>query len=351
MTVRRQRTVTERLHGEAAPWRPAALREAIAASVEAHLVSDVPVGVFLSAGLDSTTLASHARERGGRLRTLTLGFEPFRGTPADEVPLAEAHAQALDTDHETIWVGREDLADKMDAFLGAMDLPSIDGANTWLVSGVAARAGLRVALSGLGGDELFGGYPSFRDVPRWARWVRPARWLPGMGRAARHALAPWVGRLTSPKAAGLLEYGGTWEGAYLLKRALYLPHELPRLLDADLVREGLAELDTAAALRATVRGLPSRRARVTALETCWYMRHQLLRDSDWASMAHSLEVRVPLVDLGRTRRTRSGATERVPPDEARHGGHGQPTAERCAPRSAQVRLWRAAARLVPGRRW
>ena len=275
---------------------PEALCEALHESVHAHLIADVPVGVFLSAGMDSTTLAALAQSAGGELRTLTLGFEAFRGTGNDEVPLAEAQAKRLGATHQTLWVRREDLVHASDRFLRAMDLPTIDGANTWLVAQAAQQAGLRVALSGLGADELFGGYPSFRDVPRWARYWRAARWMPGLGRAARWALAPWIGKFASPKAAGFLTWCGTWGGAYLLKRALFLPHELPGLLDPDMVREGLAALDTQAALERTLQNLPTDRTRVTALESTWYMRNQLLRDADWAAMDHSVEVRVPFVD-------------------------------------------------------
>jgi asparagine synthase (glutamine-hydrolysing) len=102
---------------------------------------------------------------------------------------------------------------------------------------------------------------------------------------------------TSPKYAGLLEYGGSYGGAYLLRRGLFMPYELPEFLDADLVREGWNELQTIACLDATIAGVRSPRAKVSALEMNWYMRGQLLRDSDWAGMAHSLEIRVPLVDM------------------------------------------------------
>jgi asparagine synthase (glutamine-hydrolysing) len=102
---------------------------------------------------------------------------------------------------------------------------------------------------------------------------------------------------TSAKYAGLLEYGGTYGGAYLLRRGLFMPWELPYLLDPDLARAGWRTLEPMLQLEATVKDISSERLRIAALEMTWYMRNQLLRDSDWAGMAHSLEIRVPLVDL------------------------------------------------------
>jgi asparagine synthase (glutamine-hydrolysing) len=281
------------------------LREALRDSVRAHLVADVPVGLFLSAGIDSAVVAALAAEAGGSIRSVTLGFEEYRGTPQDEAPLAEELARRLGLRHETVRVRRREFEEDRERLLSAMDQPSIDGANTYFVSKAAAAVGMKVALSGLGGDELFGGYPSFRQVPRSVRLLAPLRPFPGLGRAARALAGPLLSRLTSPKYASLLELGTSWGGAYLLRRALYLPWELPRQLDAAAVEEGLRELATLERLAATEAPLADGWGKVMALESCWYMRNQLLRDTDWASMAHSLEVRVPLVDLALTRRIRA----------------------------------------------
>ncbi|MFA6564714.1 MAG: asparagine synthase (glutamine-hydrolyzing) [Verrucomicrobiia bacterium] len=273
------------------------LRVALRDTVRHHLVADVPVGVFLSSGMDSTTLAALAAEEGGQLRTVTLGFTEFKGTLKDETLLAEQVARHYAADHQTIWVTRSDFASHRDRLFAAMDQPTIDGVNTYYVSLAARRASLKVALSGLGGDELFGGYPSFRQIPRTATTLGVFNRFPRFGRAARILSAPVLKQLTSPKYAGLLEYGGTRGGAYLLRRGLFMPWELPELMDGEMVRCGWQELQPLLRLEETVDGLRSPRLQVSALESCWYMRNQLLRDSDWASMAHSLEVRVPFVDL------------------------------------------------------
>jgi asparagine synthase (glutamine-hydrolysing) len=273
------------------------LRAVLAQSVNAHLVADVPVGLFLSAGLDSTTIAALAAEQAPeRLRALTLGFHEFQGRPEDETALAALAARHLGVDHATHWITRTDFEAHLDRALAAMDQPSIDGINTYFVSLAAAQAGMKVALSGLGGDELLAGYPSFHQVPRLAHVAAPFAHLPTLGRELRRLVAPLLPRHSSPKFASLLEYGGRFTGAYLLRRALHLPWELHRLLGTQDTRQGLEELDLMGHLDASIRGLTTDRARMMALEMGWYMQGQLLKDTDWAAMAHSLEVRVPLVD-------------------------------------------------------
>jgi asparagine synthase (glutamine-hydrolysing) len=275
------------------------LRSALSDSVRHHLIADVPVGVFLSSGLDSSTITALAAESSGSLRTVTLGFEEFRGTPNDETLMAEQVAAQYGAQHQTIWVNKQDFRNNFPRLMQAMDQPSCDGVNSFFISHAAAKAGLKVALSGLGGDELFGSYPSFSGIPRLVRFVKPfdSPAFRPVGPAFRAISTPLLKRLTSPKYAGLLEYGGAYGGAFLLRRGMFMPWELPELLDADLVREGWARLQTLARLEETIRGIQSPYLRIAALEMCWYMRGQLLRDTDWASMEHSLEVRPPLVDV------------------------------------------------------
>ncbi len=274
------------------------LHEALRDSVRHHLVADVPVGVFLSSGLDSTTIAALAAEAGAKdLRTITLGFNEYRGTPDDETALASLVARRYGASHRTHWVSRADFVGQLEGLLEAMDQPSVDGVNTYFVSRAASREGMKVALSGIGGDELFGGYPSFRDLPLMAGTLGFMTKFPRAGRGFRRVAAPLLRKFTSPKYAGLLEYGGTYPGGYLLRRGLYMPWELPELLDGELVREGWGELQTLLRLEESVRGVESDFQKVSSLEIAWYMRNQLLRDADWAGMAHSVEIRVPLVDL------------------------------------------------------
>jgi len=231
------------------------LRSALAETVRHHMVADVPVGVFLSAGLDSTTIAALAAEQGGNLRTVTLGFEEYKGTDADETPLAEQFAKRCGATHQTIWVSRADFEAERDHLFDAMDRPTTDGVNTFFVSLAAKQANLKVALSGVGGDELFATYPSFRDIPASVRLLRPLPFMPTFGREFRVITSPILKRFTSPKYAGMFEYGGTYSGAYLLRRGMFMPWELPDLLDPDFAKEGWAELQTLLRLDETLDGI------------------------------------------------------------------------------------------------
>jgi len=282
------------------PSSQSRLRSALTDSIRHHLVADVPVGIFLSSGLDSTSITALASECSSNLRTVTLAFEEFQDKPDDESPLAAEVAARYGARHQTVWVGKHDFRDSFDRIMQAMDQPSCDGINSFFVSHAAARAGLKVALSGLGGDELLGGYPSFGEIPRSVRLLKhfSASTLQPFNAAFRFLSAPMLRRFSSPKYASLFEHGGTYGGAYLLRRGMFMPWELPEVLDPNLVRQGWQELQTLARLEQTAAGLKSPFLKVGALETCWYMRNQLLRDTDWASMDHSIEVRTPLVDIG-----------------------------------------------------
>jgi asparagine synthase (glutamine-hydrolysing) len=278
----------------------ARVRTAVADSVAAHMLSDVEVGCFLSAGVDSGAMLGLMREASSApLRAITLAFEEFRGTSEDEAPLAAQVAAGYACRHEVRWVAKREFEADLPAIFAAMDQPSIDGVNTWFVAKAAKEAGLKVAISGLGGDELLAGYPSFVDLPRWRRRYGPLA-SAGLGGAARMvlgAVAPGLVR-ERPKAAGMLEYAGSWTGAYLLRRGLFLPHELPALIGPDLVREGLRRLELMPSLAAALSPDPgSDVGRVCALESLNYMKNQLLRDADWAGMAQSVEIRPPLVDI------------------------------------------------------
>lgn len=270
----------------------------IAASVSRHMVADVPVGVFLSAGVDSGSITAIASEgNSSPLRTLTLGFSEYKGTADDEAPLAAQVAAFHGTFHTTDWITKADFQEDLPGLLRAMDQPTIDGVNTYFVSRSAKRAGIKVALSGLGGDELFGGYPSFRQIPAVTALTRFLKRAPALGRGFRVVSAPILRQFASNKSAGILEYGTSYATAYLLRRGLFMPWELPEILGSNLAKAGWEELQTLDRLEETISGISLPHLRVAALEIAWYMRNQLLRDVDWASMAHSVEVRVPLIDI------------------------------------------------------
>jgi asparagine synthase (glutamine-hydrolysing) len=300
----------------------ACLHDALQESLRMHEIADVPVAIFLSAGLDSGMIASLAAEAGNDVETLTLGFDRLRDTPEDETRQAEKVARHYGLPHYTRFVDQPTFIEHRDRLLEQMDQPTVDGVNTYFISWLARERGFKVALSGLGGDELFGGYPSFRQIPGVVHALKPASYAPWAGRGLRIVTRAMISRFTSPKYASLFEYGGSWGGAYLLRRGLFMPWELPALLDPDMVREGWRQLATIEEMNAMVRpfgnlaNVSKTQAdflRVSALETSYYMRSQLLRDADWAGMAHSIEIRVPLVDMALLRQISAVRASRFSP--------------------------------------
>jgi asparagine synthase (glutamine-hydrolysing) len=275
------------------------LADALAESVRAHLVADVPVAVFLSAGIDSSVIAALAQHAADDpMTTLTMRFADLAGTPSDEGPEAAAIARKLGTRHVERTLTRDDLRGLWPKVLAVMDQPSVDGFNTFVVSRVAREVGFKVVLSGLGGDELFGGYDSFRKVPAWARRNQALAGVPGVP-TAWPAITRKFGR-SRPKLAGLLRYGNSIPGAYFIRRGLFLPEDLPGILGEDMAVQGLLEADPVRAAEAAIGSGPGAAdpwIAVHLMESTLYMRNQLLRDSDWASMAHSIELRVPFVDV------------------------------------------------------
>jgi asparagine synthase (glutamine-hydrolysing) len=276
------------------------VHDAVLESVRYHMVADVPVGAFLSAGIDSTAVVALARESGATdLQTMTLRFEEYRGRDNDEAPLAALVARQYGVRHDIHDLTLDEFRAELPRIFEAMDQPTVDGLNSYFISKAAAQLGLKVALSGTGGDELFGGYTSFRDIPRWMPVTSVLSRVPGLSEGVYRlntALAS-RSRHISPKMGEILRHGSSYAGAYLVKRGRFLASELPAVLGPEIAAEGLHRLQILDVIERTVTPDPGNPyARVAALESSLYLRNQLLRDMDWASMAHSLEVRVPLVD-------------------------------------------------------
>jgi asparagine synthase (glutamine-hydrolysing) len=271
---------------------------ALVDSVEAHLVSDVPVGVFLSGGIDSGALAGVMKQVGATdLKGVTIAFSEFEGRPSDEAPVAAKIARQYGIDHHVRTVTKEEFETDLPRILDAMDQPSIDGVNTWYASKAVSELGLKVVVSGVGGDELFQGYDSFRELPALVRrWCR-VRAIPGAESVARLVLG-WQARRTGNLRWRLLPtLANSIEGAWFLSRGLFAPEELPAVMDNDLLAALAADFDGAECVRDMTGQLAmSAPLAVGQIESMTYLRNQLLRDSDWASMDHSVELRTPLVD-------------------------------------------------------
>src|SRR5271169_702316 len=270
------------------------LRPMLEEAVRMQLVSDVPVGVFLSGGIDSSALVSILSQGGVTPSTFSI---VFREADFSEAEHSRTIARKFNTDHHEITVSQADVLAAIPDALRAMDLPTMDGVNTYFVSREARAAGVKVALSGLGGDEVFAGYSSFRTIPRMERFARFWRHVPG---AARGPLATAFAALSpandqNRKLASLAGDNGRLLHPYFLSRMLFTPGQrdvLFRNADQSTVETAAAaqrdRLQSALALDAV--------NRVSYLESRCYMLNTLLRDADVMSMSQGLEVRVPLID-------------------------------------------------------
>lgn len=271
------------------------VRQAVTDSVRAHLVSDVPVSVFLSGGIDSGTIAGLISEMGAQVEGITVGFDEFSAKQDDEVPVAAALARHYGLPHHVRRIPRAEFEQDIPLILDAMDQPSIDGVNTWFAAKAAAERGYKVVLSGVGGDELFYGYSLMKELPRSASQGKLIAAIPGARSLVRTVGAHLAKGNRHPKLKGIADFMGSLEGAYFLKRCLFLPQDLPTLMGDANAREGLQRLAGSPPGMSPANAVTDS-AGICLLDSTHYMRNQLLRDSDWASMAHSLELRTPLVD-------------------------------------------------------
>jgi asparagine synthase (glutamine-hydrolysing) len=273
------------------------VRSLLEDAVRCHLVSDVPLGAFLSGGLDSSAVVTLMRAvTGGPIRTCSMVFEE---AGYSETVYARAVASAVGTEHTERIVTGGEVAGALDRILRTMDQPTVDGVNTYFVAETARQAGLTVALSGLGGDELFGGYPNtFAGVPGLLRALRVAQSVPAAAPVARAGLRWLGGPGRWAKVADALERPATPASAYLACRGLFPPAEVRMLVGPELW-EAAAVGDPAGRIvsEMDVNGHGADWfSWVSRAELSGYTLHQLLRDTDVMSMAHSLEVRVPLLD-------------------------------------------------------
>ena len=281
---------------DAADYRHAAptLQPKLEEAVRLQLVSDVPVGVFLSGGIDSSALVSILSRGGVTPATFSI---VFREADFSEAEYSRAVAKRFHTDHHEITVSQEDVRAAIPDALRAMDLPTMDAVNTYFVSREARASGVKVALSGLGGDEVFAGYTSFRTIPRMERFAQLWKHVPAAARsrfaAAFDALSPVTDR--NRKLTSLVRDDGRVPHPYFLSRMLFTPTQCDQLF------RSLASAITDRAVAWQKSSLDRTLSldpinRVSYLESRCYMLNTLLRDADVMSMSQGLEVRVPLID-------------------------------------------------------
>jgi asparagine synthase (glutamine-hydrolysing) len=284
----------------------ARLRTLLEDAIRVHLIADVPVGLFLSSGLDSSAIAMFAGRAQKGIRSFTLTFPD---TDYDEGPLARVVAQRAGTNHTEVPLQGKDMLARVDEAVAALDQPTMDGINTYFVSWAAREVGLKVALSGLGSDELFGGYRTFADTPKLMRLETLSRLVPGpFRRLSVPLINSWMARRASLDAARKARDAwlmpDIFPHPYFFTRLLFPPSEVSRLTDAHYRKSAISHdgvtLDPTwlAWLERTADQAHAKEplAAVSWLELRTYMASTLLRDTDSVSMARSLEVRVPLLD-------------------------------------------------------
>jgi asparagine synthase (glutamine-hydrolysing) len=289
--IRRPAEMPATLESAAAKLRPI-LTEAVAD----HLIADVPLGIFLSSGLDSTAIVALASAAQSGLHTFTVIFSEQEFSEAEP---ARATAKHFGTHHEELLLDGAEMLAHLDEAVDALDQPSMDGINTYFVSWAVKRAGLKVALSGLGGDEIFGGYSTFASGPQAVRVAALGKKFP---RGVRRITASAVGRAGGGRGDAGRKVAALWSNSdalphpYYFTRTLYTPDHVAALRGIDALSGN--DLSWRNWMRETVREaaqLDSFSA-ISCLEARSYMVNTLLRDTDSVSMAHSLEVRVPLLD-------------------------------------------------------
>jgi asparagine synthetase B (glutamine-hydrolysing)/glycosyltransferase involved in cell wall biosynthesis len=271
------------------------LRKRLDDTIRAHELADVPVGAFLSGGLDSAVIVGlMSRASSTRLKTFSIGFDEDAYSEAEA---AAATARHFGTDHYRTVLTGEQVARDIEKILATMDQPTGDGINTYYVSQAARRGGVTVALSGLGGDELFGSYPSFHDLPKIACWLPLWRMLPGL---AQHPIIDRLkrGDTRARKLADFLAHAHNLNELCALQRRVFANDDLRALLSPD----ASGQLTGESPFHSQLASLGADLAHCGAFETisAWelrtYMADVLLRDSDVMSMRHSLELRVPFID-------------------------------------------------------
>jgi asparagine synthase (glutamine-hydrolysing) len=285
---------SEKLHLPASELRER-VRQAVLESVKYHLIADVPIGVFLSGGIDSSALAALMVEAGAKnVIGITIKFKEFRGSANDEAPLAARVAQEYGIKHVVRTVTREEFEADFENIMASMDQPSIDGINTWYASKAVSEIGLKVVISGVGGDELFLGYPSFKQLPALVVASKAYACLPGLMWLGDLILRLQAHRSGNPRWRNALKWSQTIFGAWWLRRSMCAPEELFEFMDVLEVPN--IKLTDSWLFKNHERLPKDSTLALAQIETMMYLKNQLLRDSDWASMAHGVEVRMPLVD-------------------------------------------------------
>ncbi len=267
-------------------------------SIKEHLVSDVPIGIFLSGGIDSTSLMAMMHDMGVKnIIGITLKYDEFKGNDNDESVIASYIAEKYNVQHHVRLVNKSEFREDLPSILASIDQPSVDGVNTWYASKCASELGLKVVISGVGGDELFQGYGSFDRLPTLVRFWRLASKVPGVEIFVKYIMKKKSSRSKNLRWNLFPHLAKSIQGAWFLQRSIFSPEELKGLMGKKLSDEFLKDFDPVSMVEKMAGKLPKNmKLALGQIESTCYLRNQLLRDSDWAGMHHGVEIRTPLVD-------------------------------------------------------
>ena len=269
------------------------LRNTLNESVKFHNISDVPITCLLSSGIDSNVLITSAASQNlNNFDALTLDFG-FSGEE-NENKLASATSKLNQVKHSIKKFSNKEIQELMKDFFKKMDSPTVDGFNNFLISNQVNQNKKKVMISGVGGDEIFFGYPSFKRIPKIYNLFK---FIPNINIKNPKSIINLLNKIKiNPKFFGLLNYNSTYEKIFFLQRCSFMPEELEGIVDFNVLKSGLEELNVVENLKNDIKDFDNDSLLITYLETEYYLCSRLLRDADWATMSNSVEMRTPYVD-------------------------------------------------------
>jgi asparagine synthase (glutamine-hydrolysing) len=271
------------------------LNDIIKNSIHKHLISDVPLGVFLSSGIDSSVISYFSSKLSKRkIKTITIGFKNSNPKIFDETYTAQKTAKSIGTMHKNIYIDISKKKLEFGKFLKSMDLPTVDGFNTWLACREAKKNGCKVMLSGLGGDEFFSGYPTLSRANILLNYYKIQKFLKFdfiINKLSHYLMK------NKFKYKSIINYSSNVGDVYLLLRSYFLPEQIASLNKKNNLLIGLKKI--VKVYRTFVKKLTKLplELQVKILEMNIYMKSRLLKDADWIGYAHNIELRTPLLDL------------------------------------------------------
>ena len=265
-------------------------------TVKYHTTSDVPISTFLSSGFDSFMIANLAAKYSD-MKFLTIDHLNSGKSIYSDLYYAKIIAKRLNFNSFSKEISLDDINDELFTFLSSMDQPTIDGLNTWFVSKLANENDLKVSLSGVGGDEVFGTYPTFDLIPKILKYCSLFKRNSKIATLFRGITSKLIPNPISKKYASIFEFGTDLSAAYFLKRSFLLPWQISDFLEKSFVEKGLYELNFLDKLDENHLKINSINLAISSLEINNYMKNTLLKDSDWCGMANSVEIRVPFADI------------------------------------------------------